>query len=87
VESNPKTFGLTLVVDLTEVRHPTEYVDLGYQTDWRKFTMGRPGLTGVKFFGLFANCDACMLITMRQVFGNHNCSLQEEDDSGLTDRE
>ena len=91
MKSNPKTFGLTLVVDLTEVPHPAEYVDLGYQTDWRKFTklesMDRPGLTEVEFFGLFVKCDACMLITTRQVFGNHHCSLQEEDDSELTDRE
>jgi hypothetical protein len=70
-------------------------VDLGYQTDWRKFTklesMDRPGLTEVEFFGPFAKCEACMLITTRQAFLNHYCSPQEEDDSGddseQTDRE
>ena len=91
MKSNPKAFGLTLVVDLTEVPHPAEYVDLGYQTDWRKFTklesMDRPGLTEVEFFSLFIKCDACMLITTHQVFSNHHCNLQEEDDSELTDRE
>jgi hypothetical protein len=70
VKGNPETFKLTPVVGLTEVPHPTEYMELGYQTDWHKFSklesLDRPGLTEVEFFGLFAKCDACMLITMHQ---------------------
>jgi hypothetical protein len=70
-------------------------VDLGYETDWRKFSklesMDRPGLTEVEFFGLFAKCEVCLLITMRQAFHSHHCSLprddESEDDSELTDRE
>jgi hypothetical protein len=89
VKSKLKIFELTLVGDLTEVPHPAECVDLGYQTNWRKFmkleSMDRPGLTEVEFFSLFVKCDMGMLITMRQVFGNHHCNLQEKDDSELTD--
>jgi hypothetical protein len=89
VNGNPETFELTLAIGLTEVPHPTEYMDLGYQTDWRKFlklkSMDRPGLMEVEFFGLFAKCHVCMLITMRQAFSSHHCNLQEEDESELTD--
>ena len=91
MKSNPETYKLTLVIDLTDLPHSTEYVDLGYQTDWRKFvkldSMDRPGLTEVEFFGLFAKCEACMLITTRQAFSNHYCVLQEDGDLELTDRE
>ena len=85
-------YQLTLVVDLTTVPHATdsEYLDLGYETDWRKFSklesMDRPGLTEVEFFGLFVKCDVCMLITTRQAFSNH-CCPQEEDNLELTDQE
>ncbi|KAF8220096.1 hypothetical protein L208DRAFT_1335787, partial [Tricholoma matsutake] len=68
-----------------------EYMDLGYETDWRKFlkldSMDRPGLTEVEFFGLFAKCEVCLLIMMRQAFHSHYCSLQREDDLELTDCE
>jgi hypothetical protein len=57
VKSNPKTFELNLAVDLTEVPLSAEHMDLGYETDWHKFSklesMDRPGLTEVEFFGLF----------------------------------
>jgi hypothetical protein len=73
------------------VDHLTADVDLGYQTDWRKFTklesMDRPGLTEIEFLGLFVKCDACMLITTRQMFGHHHCDPREEDDGELTDCE
>jgi hypothetical protein len=89
VKSNPKTFQLSLAVDLTEVPHSAEHVDLGYETDWRKFSKleskDRPGLTEVEFFGLFAKCEACLLITMCQAFHSHHCCRQREDDSELTD--
>jgi hypothetical protein len=59
--------------------------DPGYQTDWRKFVkldaMDRPGLTEVKFFGLFAKCDACKLVMTRQMFSYHHCSPHAVDDS------
>jgi len=95
VKSSPETFELTLVVDLTEVPHSAEYVDLGYETDWRKFSklesMDSPGLTEVEFFGLFAKCEVCLLITTRQAFRSHHCGLprdeESEDDSELTDLE
>lgn len=95
MKRNPETFKLSLLADLTEVPHPAAYVDLGYETDWRKFSklesMDRPGLTEVEFFGLFAKCEACLLITTRQAFRSHHCSLprddESEDDSELTDRE
>jgi hypothetical protein len=84
-------FKLTKLVDLADAVEPTEYVDLGYQTDWRKFSklesMDRPGLTEVEFFGLFVKCDMCMLVTTRQAFSSHRCDPQVEDDSELTDRE
>ena len=95
MKRNPETFELSLLADLTEGPHPAAYVDLGYETDWRKFSklesMDRPGLTEVEFFGLFAKCEACSLITTRQAFRSHHCSLprddESEDDSELTDRE
>ncbi|KAF8219149.1 hypothetical protein L208DRAFT_1342926, partial [Tricholoma matsutake] len=72
-----------------------EHVDLGYETDWRKFSklgsMDRPGLMEVEFFGLFAKCEVCLLITTRQAFRSHHCSLprddESEDDSELTEQE
>ena len=88
--STPKIYRLTLVVDLTEESYATEYPNLGYKTDWHKFTklesMDRPGLTETEFFGLFVKCDMCMLITTRQAFSNHRCP-QGEDDLELTDQE
>ena len=95
MKRNPETFKLSLLVDLTEVPHPAEYVDLGYETDWHKFlkleSMNRPGLTEVEFFSLFAKCKACLLIMTCQAFCSHHCSLPRddelEDDSELTDRE
>ena len=91
MKGNTETFKLTKVVDLADAVEPTEYVDLGYQTDWRKFSklksMDRPGLTEVEFFGLFVKCDMCMLITMCQAFSSHRCDRQVEDDSELTDQE
>jgi hypothetical protein len=77
------------------VPNSTEYVDLGYETDWHKFlkleSMDRPGLTEVEFFSLFAKCEVCLLIMMRQAFHSHHCSLPRddelEDDSELTDWE
>ena len=84
-------FGLTLVVDLADVAKPPKNVDLGYQTNWHRFSklesMDRPRLTEVEFFSLFVKCDACMLITMRQVFSNHHCSPRAEGDLELTDQE
>lgn len=95
MRSNPKTCELSQVIDLTEVPHSTEYVGRGYETDWRKFSklesMDRPGLTEVEFFGLFAKCEQCLLVTTRQAFRSHHCSLpredESEDDSELTDCE
>ena len=96
MKRNPEAFELSLGVDLTEVPYSTEHVDLGYETDWRRFSklesMDSPGLTEVEFFGLFAKCEACLLITTRQAFRSHHCSLPRDDDSGdsedleLTDR-
>jgi hypothetical protein len=91
VKGNAETLELTKLVDLANAAEPTEYVDLGYQTDWRKFSklesMDRPGLTEVEFFGLFVKCDTCMLVTTRQAFSSHRCDRQVKDDSELTDRE
>jgi hypothetical protein len=91
VKSDPEIYELTLVIDLTDLSHSTEYVDLGYQRDWHKFVkpncMDRPGLTVAEFFSLFAQCKACMLITAHQASSNHYCILQEEDDLELTDQE
>ena len=91
----PETFELSLLVDLTKVPHPAEYVDLGYETNWRKFSklesMDRPGLTEVEFFSLFAKCKVCLLIMTHQAFHSHHFSLprddEPEDDSELTDQE
>jgi hypothetical protein len=91
VKGNAEMLKLTKLVDLANAAEPTEYVDLGYQTDWRKFSklksMDRPGLTEVEFFGLFVKCDTCMLVTTRQAFSSHRCDQQVKDDSELTDRE
>jgi hypothetical protein len=71
---------------------PRQDVDLGYRTDWRKFTkldcMDRPGLTEVEFLGLFVKCDACELITTRLMFDQHHCrSNVVDDDLDPTDME
>ena len=97
MKCNPETFELSLLVDSTEVPHSadSEYVDLGYETDWRKFlkleSMDRPGLTEVEFFSLFAKCEVCLLITTCQAFRSHHCSLprdnESDDNSELTDHE
>ena len=46
-------------------------------TDWRKFeklgSLYRPGLTEEEFLGLFAQCNACKLITMHRLFYEHAC--------------
>ena len=64
---------------------------LDYETDWRKFVkleaFDHPGLTEVEFFGLFVKCDACKLITTRQVFTYHHCSPSVVDDWVVTDNE
>jgi hypothetical protein len=66
-------------------------VDLGHETDWRKFTkldkLNRPGLSEVEFFGLFAKCDTCGLVMTRQVFPMHHCRQLGEDGLELTDQE
>ena len=72
----------------TDVPPPAEYVDLGYETDWREIVkldrLDRPGLSEVKFFGLFAKCSVCKLVMAHQVFSFHCCVLQT-DGLELTD--
>jgi hypothetical protein len=85
------------VVDLNEapplddVRVGAGGVDLGYETDWRRFNkldrLEQPGLTEVEFFGLFAKCEACGLVMTRQVFPVHHCRQFGEDGLELTDEE
>ena len=66
-------------------------VDLHYETNWRKIVrldrLERPRLTEKEFFGLFAKCDACRLVTARVVFRNHECRPLGEDGLELTDCE
>lgn len=66
-------------------------MDLSYETDWRKLVkldcLDRPGLKEVEFFGLFVQCDACRLVTTRQVFGYHYCVQIGEDGLELTDND
>ena len=80
-----------MAIDLTDVPHPAENVDLGYETDWRRIVkldrLDRPGLSELEFFGLFAKCDVCKLVMARQVFSCHYCVLQTEDGLELTDVE
>jgi len=71
----------------TTVKH--RGMDLGYETDWRRFrkleTMERPGVSEREFYGLFAKCDACNLVMTRQVFSHHCCRSLGEDGLELTD--
>lgn len=71
----------------TTVKHGG--VDLGYETDWRRFnkldTLERPGVSEREFYGLFTKCDACNLVMTRQVFPNHCCRPLGEDGVELTD--
>ena len=64
-------------------------VDLGYETDWRRFnkldTLQRPGVSEKEFYGLFAKCDACNLVMARLVFPDHCCRPLGEDGAELTD--
>ena len=80
-----------MAIDLTDVLPPAEYGDLGYETDWREIVkldrLDRPGLSEVKFFGLFAKCSVCKLVMAHQVFSFHCCVLQTEDGLELTDVE
>ena len=82
---------LSNVPILDDTRVGTGGVDLGYETDWRRFNkldrLERPGLTEVEFFGLFAKCDACGLVMTRQVFPVHYCRRLGEDGLELTDEE
>ncbi|KAF8310138.1 hypothetical protein F5887DRAFT_931233 [Amanita rubescens] len=52
--------------------------NLSRRTDWRKMqkldSLDRPGLTEEQFMGLFVQCDACGLITMHQIFDDHESS-------------
>lgn len=78
-------------VPLLETRVADERADLGYETDWRKFTkldsLDRPGLGELEFFGLFAKCEACELIMTRLVFPLHYCRRLGEDGLELTDED
>jgi len=64
-------------------------VDLQYETNWRKIVrldhLERPGLTEKEFFGLFAKCDACRLVTAHVVFHNHECRQLGEKGLELPD--
>lgn len=64
-------------------------VDLGYETDWRRFNkldrLERPGVSEKDFYGLFAKCEACSLIMTRQAFPDHCCRPLGEDGLELTD--
>ena len=80
-----------MAIDLTDVPLPTENVDLGYETDFRKIIkldrLNRPGLSELDFFGLFAKCSVCELVMARVAFSAHYCEQQTEDDMELTDVE
>jgi hypothetical protein len=82
---------LPTAADLTDESLPPEKVDGGYETDWQRIVkldcMDRPGLSELEFFGLFAKCDVCKLVTACQVFFCHRCVLQTEDGGELTDAE
>jgi hypothetical protein len=76
---------------LDDVRVGAGRVDLGYETDRRRFNkldrLERPGLTELEFFGLFAKCEACGLVMTREVFSVHYCRRLGEDGLELTDQE
>ena len=76
---------------LDDARVGVGRVDLGYETDWRRFNkldhLERPGLTELEFFGLFAKCEACGLVMTREVFSVHYCRRLGEDGLELTDQE
>jgi hypothetical protein len=71
----------------TAVKH--RGVDLGYETDWRRFNkldrLERPGVSERDFYGLFSKCDACNLVMTRLVFPNHCCRPLGDDGVELTD--
>ena len=71
----------------TAVKHG--HVDLGYETDWRRFNkldrLERPGVGEREFYGLFAKCDACNLVMTRLVFPDHCCRPVGDDGVELTD--
>jgi hypothetical protein len=64
-------------------------VDLGYETDWRRFNKldrtERPGVSEREFYGLFVKCDACGLVMTHLVFPDHYCRPLGEDGTELTD--
>ena len=87
----------TVINGITDLNNPPVFettvkhggVDLGYETDWRRFnkldSLQRPGLSEREFYGLFAKCDACNLVMTRLVFPNHCCRPLGEDGEELTD--
>ena len=87
----------TVFNGITDLNNPLNYkttvkhggVDLGYETDWRRFnkldTLQRPGVSEREFYGLFAKCDACNLVMTRLVFPDHCCRPLGEDGVELTD--
>ena len=74
---------------LFETRARPRGMDLGYETDWRRFTkldtLERPGVSEQEFYGLFAKCDVCSLVMTCQVFPSHYCRVLGEDGLELTD--
>jgi len=86
-----RTYALYAPADLTDAPPPSENVDFGYETDWRRQLkldcLDRPGLSESEFFGLFAKCSVCRLVMACQVFSFHYCELQTEDGLELTDIE
>ena len=80
--NNPPTFE-------TDTTVKPRGVDLGYETDWRRFNkldrLERPGVSEREFYGLFAKCDACGLVMARLVFPDHYCRPLGEDGTELTD--
>jgi hypothetical protein len=72
-----------------ETRVRPRGMDLGYETDWRRFNkldrLERPGLSEREFYGLFVKCDACGLVMTRLVFPGHYCRVLGEDGLELTD--
>ena len=86
----------TVFNGITDLNNPPVFetivkhgVDLGYETDWRRFnkldSLQRPGLGEREFYGLFAKCDACSLVMTRQAFPDHCCRPLGEDGLELTD--
>jgi hypothetical protein len=74
--------------DLLAMEDHTQDIRHVKQMYWCKFvklhSMDQLGLTEGEFFGLFVKCDACALITTRQMFTFHYCDPQVVDDSELT---